>query len=82
MLLVQSTVYVLDLDVDFFYCIQHGSNGEGNTFFLGDGKMYLTFLTFTVMDDIPKNGDLKVPIQPLTEDYWSIPNFICDGILL
>ena len=44
--------------------------------------MHLTFPTFTVTDDIPANRDLKVPIQPLTEDDWGIPDFICDGVPL
>ena len=50
--------------------------------FLGERKMYLTFPTFTVTDDIPANGDLKVLIQPLTDNNWGIPNFICDGVPL
>ena len=49
---------------------------------LVEGEMHLTFPSFTITDDIPKNGDLKVPIEPLTEDNWGIPNFICDGIPL
>ena len=44
--------------------------------------MYLTLPTFTVEDDIPADGDLKVPIQPLTDDDWGIPNFVCDGVPL
>ena len=44
--------------------------------------MHLTFPTFTVTDDIPANGNLKVPIQPLSEDDWAIPNFVCDGVPL
>ena len=44
--------------------------------------MHLTFPTFTVTDDIPANGDLKIPIKPLSEHDWAIPSFICDGVLL
>ena len=44
--------------------------------------MHLTFLAFTITDNIPKNGNLKVPIEPLIEDDWGIPNFICDGVQL
>ena len=75
-------VYVLDLDVDLFSCTRHGSNGKGNTFFLGEGKIHLTFPTFTVTDGIPADGDLKVPIQPLADNDWDIPNFVCEGFLL
>lgn len=75
-------LHVPDLDVDLFSCTRHGSNGKGNTFFLGEEKMHLTFPQFTVTDDIPENGDLKVPIEPLSESDWAIPNSICDGIPL
>ena len=33
-----NSLHVPDLDVDLFSCTRHGSNGKGNTFFLGDGK--------------------------------------------
>ena len=75
-----NSLHVPDLDVNLFSCTRHGSNGKGNTFFLGDGKMHLTFPTFTVTDDIPADRDLKVPIQPLTEDDWGISNFVCDSV--
>ena len=29
-----------------------------------------------------KNGDLKVPIEHVTENNLGIPNFICDGIAI
>ena len=77
-----NSLHVHDLDVDLFSCTRHGSNGKGNTFFLGEGKMHLTFLQFTVTDDIPENGDLKVPIEPLSESDWVITNLICDEIPL
>ena len=48
-----NSLHVPDLDVNLFSCTRHGSNGEGNMFFLGEGKMHLTFPTFTVTDDIP-----------------------------
>ena len=44
--------------------------------------MHLTFPQFTITDDIPENRDLKVPIEPLSESDWAIPNSICDGIPL
>ena len=36
-----NSLHVPDLDVALFSCTRHGSNGVGNTFLLGDGKMYL-----------------------------------------
>ena len=44
--------------------------------------MHFTFPQFVVTDDIPVDGDLKVPIEPLSESDWAIPNSICDGIPL
>ena len=44
--------------------------------------MHLTFPQFTVTDNIPADRDLKVPIEPLSESDWAIPNLICDGIPL
>ena len=77
-----NSLHVPDLDVDLFSYTRYGSNGKGNTFFLGDKNMCLSFLAFTVTNDIPKNEDLKVSIQPLTEDDWGIHSFICDGVLI
>ena len=57
---IVNSLHVPDLDVDLFSCTRHGSNGKGNTFFLGEGKMHLTFPAFTVTNNIPKNGDLKL----------------------
>ena len=44
--------------------------------------MHLTFPQFTITDDIPADGDLKVKLEPLSEDDWAIPNSICDGLSL
>ena len=79
---LMNRLHVPYLDVDLFSYTRHGSNRKGNTFFLGDGKMNLTFHTFTLTDDIPKNEDLKVLIEPLIENDWGIPNFVCDGVPL
>ena len=77
-----NSLHVPDLDVDLFSCTRHGSNKKGNTFFLNEGKMHLTFPHFTVTDDILADGDLKVPIKPLSESDRAILNSICDGIPL
>ena len=77
-----NSLRVPDLDVDLFSCMRHGSNGKENTFYLGEEKMHFTFPQFVVTDDIPVNGDLKVPIEPLSESDWAILNSIFDGIPL
>ena len=41
--------------------------------------MYLTFSKFTISDDIPANGDLRIQLNTLTGEDWEIPNAICEG---
>ena len=41
--------------------------------------MHLTFPKFTISDDIPVNGDLRIQLDPLTDEDWEIPNAICEG---
>ena len=41
--------------------------------------MYLTFSKFTISDDIPMNGNLRIHLDPLTNDDWTIPNATCEG---
>ena len=44
--------------------------------------MYLTFPNFIISDDVPVNGDLRIQLNPLTEENWEIPNAICGGTTL
>ena len=41
--------------------------------------MHLTFPKFTISDDIPVNGDLRIRLNPLTEEDWEIQNTLCEG---
>ena len=41
--------------------------------------MHLTFPKFTISDDIPANGDLRIQLNTLTGEDWEIPNAICEG---
>ena len=32
-----------------------------------------------ISDDIPVNKDIRIQLDPLTEEDWEIPNAICEG---
>ena len=36
----------------------------------------------TISDDIPVNGDLRIQLDPLTEEDWEISNAICEGTII
>ena len=63
-----NSLHVPGLDCNLFSCTRHGMIVKGCSFFLGDGKIYLTFPKFTISYDIPVNGDLRVQLEPLTEE--------------
>ena len=41
--------------------------------------MHLSFPKFTITREFPINGDLRLTLEPLNDNDWGIPNFICDG---
>ena len=43
--------------------------------------LHLTFPKFTISDDIPIDGDLRIRLDLLTEEDWEIPNTMCEGKL-
>ena len=50
-----------------------------HSFILEGGNMHLSFPKFSITQSIPKNNDLRVPLQVLTDDDWNIPNYVLDG---
>ena len=74
-----NSLHVPGLDCDLFSCTRHGRNGRGCSFILIDSQMHLSFPKFTITRDIPINGDLRLTLEPLNDNDWGIPNFICDG---
>ena len=44
--------------------------------------MHLMFPKFTVSDDIPVNGDLKIQLDPFSIEDWEIPNSICKETII
>ena len=55
---------------------------KGCSFFLGGSKIHLMFPKFTISDDIWVNEDLRIQLDPLTDEDWKIPNTICDGTII
>ena len=53
--------------------------GDGHSFLLEGGDMHLSFPKFLITQPIPANKDLRVMLQPMSDDNWSIPNYILDG---
>ena len=39
--------------------------------------MHLTFPSFAVTTNIPEDGELRLPLEPLTKNDLGIPNFMC-----
>ena len=62
------SLHVPGLDCDLFSCTRYGMIVKGYSFFLGDEKMHFTFPKFTISDDIPVKGDLRIRLDPLTEE--------------
>ena len=75
-----NSLHVPELDCDLFSCTRHGRNGKGCSFLLEDSKMHLSFPKFHITRDIPEDGDLRLPLDVITDEDWGIPNFVCDGI--
>ena len=68
-------LHVPGLDCDLFSCTQ-----RKRLFILfRRRKIHLTFLKFTVSDDIPVNGDLRIRLDLLIEEGWKILNTMCEG---
>ena len=63
-----NSLRVPGLDCGLFSCIRNDMMGKDYTFVLGDRKMHLTFPKFTIIDAIPVNGDLRIRLDPLTEE--------------
>ena len=72
-----NSLHVPGLDGDLVSCTRHGLKRKGYSFVLGDGEMHLIFPKFTISDDIPVNGDLRIRLGLLTEEDFEIPNSVC-----
>ena len=73
-----NSLHVPGFDCDLFSCTRHGLKGKGFSFVLEDREMHSTFPKFTINDDIPINGDLRIRLNPLTDEDFEIPNSMCE----
>ena len=71
-------LHVPDLDCDLFSGTRHGRNGEGCSLLLAENKVHLTFPNFVFTQDIPRDNDLKIKTQPLSDTDWALPPQMCD----
>ena len=62
-----------------FSVTKHGRMDHSHSFILEGGIMNLLFPKFSITQPILKNNDLRIPLQPMSADDWSIPNYILDG---
>ena len=76
---VLNSLHVLGLDSNLFSVTKHGRMDHGHSFLLEGGNMHLSFPKFSITQPIPENDDLRIALQPMTVDDWSIPNYILDG---
>ena len=79
-IVLENVFHVPDLESNLFSTTRHGSNGDGCSFLLAKGEMYLTFPTFTITRDIPVDGDLKLNLEPLCKLDWICSDFECNRL--
>ena len=73
-----NSLHVPNLDCDLFSGTRHGRNGEGCSLLLAENQMHLTFPNFVFTQDIPRDNDLKIKSQPLSDADWALPPQMCD----
>ena len=65
---VLNSLHVPGLDTDLFSVTKHGRMAHGHSFILEGGDMHLSFPKFSITQAIPLNGDLKVPLNQMSEE--------------
>ena len=76
---VIDSLHVPGLDSDLFSVTKHGCMDLGHSFILKGSNIHLSFPIFSITQTIPQNDDLRIALQPMCDDDWSIPNYILDG---
>ena len=69
-----NSLHVLGLDSDLISVIKHGRMGHGCSFILEGGNIHLLFQKIPITQPISDNDDLRVSLQPMSDDDWSIPS--------
>ena len=73
---IVNSLHVPGLDSDLFSVTKHGRMDHGYSFLLEGGNMHLSFPKFSITQAISENGDLRVPLDPMSDEDWDIPAYI------
>ena len=65
---IVNSLHVPGLDIDLFSVNKHGLMDHGHSFILEGGSMHFLFPKFSITQPIPKNDDLRIPLQPISVD--------------
>ena len=76
---VLNSLHVPGLNSDLFSVTKHGHMDLGHSFILEGGNMNVLFPKFSITQPIPENDDLRIALQLMSVDDWSIPSYILDG---
>ena len=76
-IVLKNALHILDLKSNLFSATQHCSNGTGCAFLIENGIMSVSFLSFSIHQDVPADGDLRLKLQPLTAPDWHLSSFEC-----
>ena len=76
---IVNSLHVPGLDSDLFSVTKHRRMDHGHSFLLEGGNMHLSLPKISNTQPIPKNDELRIPLQPMSVDAWSMPNYILDG---
>ena len=77
-----NSLHVPGLDSDLFSFTKHGRMDHGHSFLLEGGNMYLSFPKFSIAQAISEDGDLRVPLDPMSGKDWDILLIYWMGIIV
>lgn len=67
-IILQNALHIPELESNLLSATRHGSNSSGCAFLISNGVMHLTFPKFTITQDVPSNGDLRLPLKLLPKN--------------
>ena len=67
------------LDSDLFSVTKHERMDHGHFLLLEGGNMHLSFPKFSITQTNSEDGDLRVPLDPMSIEDWNIPTYVLDG---
>ena len=69
-IILKNALHIPELESNLFSATRHGSNGDGCAFLITKGVMSLSFPDFTINQEVPLDGDLRIKLQPLNKTDW------------